>query len=460
MNLRIQLAELEDQIAECHEEREQQLQETRVELERALQDQRERVRLLQQEADHARQLVSRGSEELSLVEATTRLELSDLTRRHEIVLAELESKTNALDTANESNLQQLMRINSLQHEFEALQTSNAALVREFDEQTHALDASAAHVERAQAALVAVETEALRKAAQMESELTALQDALQSAGEQRHALEGEASEQMAELRVALQTAERDLEALRVQSGRATTEVSALDAALSDWKAQCQSLQSQLESSSNEMRLLEQTQRIAQDAAARKEKELYAEAAHLLEELDAVSAKNALLEQSVQVAHGDLAVAQERIAAYEREIKDRSDDCTLLVQQLAESELRVEELEKTVSRVRSERDDLALLRDELQAKATALDAECRKFSVAARAREEEAAKDKTVTEDAIGDLRRAVQSEKDANESLAHELRSVRGQMTSLEAALSSTSAARDAAALQWNQDKVWNTYTRT
>ncbi len=32
-----------------------------------------------------------------------------------------------------------------------------------------------------------------------------------------------------------------------------------------------------------------------------------------------------------------------------------DCTLLVQQLAESEIKVEELEKTLSRVRSERDD---------------------------------------------------------------------------------------------------------
>lgn len=67
------------------------------------------------------------------------------------------------------------------------------------------------------------------------------------------------------------------------------------------------------------------------------------------------------------------------------KRASEDCSMLVQQLAESELRVEEHEHTLTRIRTERDEAKLARADLESKVNLVEAECARLAATVAADE---------------------------------------------------------------------------
>lgn len=457
MNLQIQVDELEEELAECKSDAERAAEKLRLDMESRLQDERDKMRKVEEEAAEARHKALQGASELSQTESLYRAELGDVKQRYAMIKVELESKANAVEQLTQENVSLLQQLDSAKSEMQGLRLDYSqalATLKGGEEDAHRKELE---LERLTTALAESEASHYTQLLDAKERLATLQERVQLLERERADLQEAHRAALVELHQALQGAQEQCEQLKTQNAKESTHASTLDVALSDWRKRCQDLEEERQAARNDLASASKALQLSEQTAARKERELLADLSRANTAVAKLEQTLTTMQQDLDIARGDLSTAQERIAHHECAAKERAEDCSMLVQQLAESEIKVEELEATLGRVRAEREEMRLGREDSRAKAAALDAECQRLTRTLQGAETDLGKQKVALEDEVLSLRTALASEKERALTLANELRTVEARTKSLESSssLSLESLNKQLKELQDAKDSLWD-----
>lgn len=432
MNMQIQVDDLEDQLNEAQQEHERALDALRTRAEADLHEAREQVRHAERDAADARHAAHTEVAHVAQSEARAKSELGELEMRLEQLRGELASKSDALDALHAEHVRGAQEADSLRTELAALRVSHADACAELLRREQALETAEREVERARTALAAEQSQHGAQHLTLAAEASSLRDELAVV---RHQAASNAHDHaQAERALLTRVAETDaqLAALTKRFADCERQLAGAQQRAEQLADQRREIEERLQSASGDSAQLARELRAASEAAARKQAEADKEAACAAAALESSQAASRALEQQLEVARGDLAATQERCAMHLRDLKEKDNELTMLLDQLAASEMQREDHEVTLARVRGERNDARVARDELHAKLTALEAESQRLAGALSSTEATKEAARVSLEERAAALQSALAREKEAATASAAQVRKLEAAVAQLEA----------------------------
>ncbi len=441
MNWQIRLDEMEDSLHEAKQGAELALQQAQAEAERQAQLLLERATTAEADASEARRLASAGQSEISLIAAQSQAELSDMTRRSDALREELAQKSNALDRAVAETGRVLQEMDQLGVALTTLrlQLEDSQILAA--EKTLALDAAQADMERLTVQLAAAERS--RKEAEQHSH-DAVQ-ALQQASLEKQTLLQEQlraeDEVIASLKKDLGQTKREALLASKTAQESVALSSSLDQQLSEWKSMHRDLEIRLQSSTEDLAVMQKAARQTEDAAARSSKELSAEISRLTGALDVAISNAQNLDQQLVALQTEASAAKDQLNGLESSEKETAELVQLLEEQLKLTDARNAEMEVNLARIRGERDEAKLARTEFSAKSIAFEEEAMRLKKQLALLEADSESKRRSVEERFEETRAALAKEKDSVAQLEAQRKTLESNLARKEESERSAEVAR-------------------
>jgi chromosome segregation ATPase len=434
VNWQIRVDEMEDMLVEAKEEVEQAVRRVQAEAERELQKALDRAAKAEHEAFEANRLANANQSEVALLTSQSRAELDEMTRKNDGLRDDVTQKTLALERAVSQSAILMQDVDRLNASLSALRMQLDDASASAREKSSALESAKLEVDRLTKLLSLSET------SKLDSEIRArdaLQTAQQASADQilrlQEQLRGE-SQIVDSLKSELAVATREADAAKKLAQQVSSSATGVEDQLNKWKEMHRDLEIRLQTSSEDLSVMKKTVRALEDEASRKAKEFNAEIARLNSNLEASLNSAQKVDEDLVATRAEAAMLKDKLKQSESMHQEKTEDCNLLVQQLAEAELRAEEMDVNLKRIRAERDDAKKVKADLMAKVAVLEADLAKLSKEVSATESERgkaltelSKQRDVLSNELSDAKRALE---DATASFATEKQILKSEVSKL------------------------------
>jgi chromosome segregation ATPase len=192
-----------------------------------------------------------------------------------------------------------------------------------------------------------------------------------------------------------------------------------------------LESRLQTSTEDLATMKKSARFSDEAAARAAKELNAEIVRLNTQLEMSLNSAQKMDEDLVVLRSETASLKEKLKVCEASEREKTEDCSSLVQQLAEGELRAEEMDINLKRIRAERDEAKKTKSELAVKMVSLETECVRLTKQMSTFETESERKRSHLEEKLESTRVLLAKESDVCVQLNVQLKDLENKLLKLE-----------------------------
>ncbi len=390
MNWQIRVDEMEDLLNEAKEEADRALQKVQADAERELQLAKERAAKAEADAFEANRIAAANQSEVALLVNHSKSELDEMSRRNDVLRDDVAQKTVALERSMSESARLMQEADLLRASLTTLRAHLDDAKLTTQEKTAALEVAKGETERLTKMLSAAETARIESEIKARDALVAVQLASSEQLQQlQEKLRGE-GQIVESLKSELIAAKREAESAQRLAQECSSSASSVEEQLSKWKEMHRDLEIRLQTSSEDLAFMKKSARSLEDEAARTAKDLNAEIARVNAKLESSLNTIQKMDEELVAVRSEMSLLQEKLKQTDSSLQEKAEDCNCLVQQLAEAELRAEEMDTNLKRIRAERDDAKKAKADLIAKAAMLESDVAKWSKQASSTESELAK----------------------------------------------------------------------
>ena len=392
---------------------------------------RERCTKAEGEAAEAKRMASDEAGNVQLASTHSQETLDAMVRKYDDFKLDLERKEAAYELMVDEKTAALAEIDTLTAALENVRAELRDSVIVAEERSMLLSEVTATAESQTVMLESLQASKEKEAACALDAFNAKESELQRMKEDLEAQLQTETELTTSLKMDLSSVKAQVQKVGETSKATESKSTELEEELIQWKDKHHTLEMQLETATSDYALLEKNAKISETTAVRSAKSLEEDMASLRGELELSSLAVQKLESAVQLASSELLETRDRLKAAEVVEKEKDEECSLLLQQLAESEIKCEEHEKTLLRIRGERDESRLAKADFQAKVTRLEKETARLSSQLSSELSTGQSKHSELEDKYQETRRSLEEEKSRASDLGVQVRTLESGVSRLE-----------------------------
>ena len=431
LNHRIKVDELEDCIAELNEESERKTEEMKAEWEKERMDATEKLRQLQTEADNLKLSKTVENQDFTQSVASLKNEIADMTLAMDQLKSEIAEHSATIERLTEDKNSALNSLDETKSELTDLRFKLEEREKDVQDKEKSIASLRAELEQLSSTLSSTQSTAV-------TEVESVKETLLEEREKQQKEKEKLDVMLADTKDALKSREKEMTELKEILAKEREEKKTLESKLEQTEKAVEELedktrltQMEKESGDETLKTLEKSLKIVESQSQKKEEEWKKELQTLSLSLQDSQKSVKEMEEKMLLLTVEISNEKEKVKILEGIEREKEEDCSMLVQSLAETELKVDELESDLKRIRYERDDLKATRESLFKQNKAHEKEIERLSKTLSVNDDEKSNMITEMQDKLSALERALSDEKEALQSLSNEKKLLERNLKSAE-----------------------------